>query len=126
MMLRLFFIFSMFFSIAACSAHDEQYYATHPKKLQQAIDRCPSEPPQQLSCEQLAQLVLRINDYALDVRMHPQSFGKKILSLQETIAKQESDVKRSPKDDDLRQALRSNQKQLKERLAVVGWLLAPG
>lgn len=111
--------------VAACSAHDEQYYATHPKALQKAINKCPSESVKHLSCNKLEQIATRMNRYAFDLRISPQEFGKKIIALQETIAKQETELENSQDKRALEEAINQNKQRLNERLAIVGWLLAP-
>ncbi len=124
-MLRYFTILCLSFWVVSCSAHDEHYYLTHPKALQLALDQCPSTSPGTLTCQELEQLARRINVYAFEVKTNPQAFGEKILHLQETIAKQEQKMQKGIKLSDVSRSLDENKSELKERLAIVSWLLSP-
>ncbi len=111
--------------LVACSAHDEQYYRAHPVALQDALTKCPDQQPAGLSCQQLKDIALRLNELAYQLRMNPQDFGKQILALQETIAKQENTLQQNPNQPEVKAALDKNMQQLKERIAVVKWLESP-
>lgn len=116
----LFLSLSVSLSLTGCAAHDERYYREHPQALQEAIAACPNRVPALVSCEALHQIALQVNEYVYDLRMGPQAFGKSILSLQETIAKQESSHQAS-----IKSLLDKNKQELRERLAIVNWLESP-
>ncbi|WP_165481087.1 hypothetical protein [Legionella impletisoli] len=124
-MLRNVFLILLSFWVVACSAHDKHYFATHPHALQQALNKCPEDSPNLVSCRELETMANRINEYALDLRSNPQGFGKEILALQEEIAQQESILRQSQNHSDLKQALQMNKSDLEQRLAVVRWLESP-
>lgn len=111
--------------IVACSAHDENYYLSNPLTLQQALNKCPGQQGQ-LSCDQLKILALRVNEFAYQLRMDPQNFGKQILGLQETLAMNNDNFERNPTQSNLKAEINKNKQELKERLAVVKWLESPG
>lgn len=111
--------------VAACSAHDERYYSLHPNALQKAISQCPKSQPIEVSCEQLKMVASRVNELANELRSNPQGYGKKILSLQEVIAKQESTLQKASDAPELQSSIVENKKDLEERLAVVKWLESP-
>ncbi len=111
--------------VAACAAHDERYYSLHPKVLQKAITQCPKAHPVDISCEQLKHLASRVNQLAYELRLNPQGYGKKILSLQEVIAKQESTLQEASNPSELRSSIIENKNYLEERLAIVKWLESP-
>ena len=112
--------------MTACSAKDENYYSTHPEALQSALDACPAKSPKYLDCQTLEKLASRLNGYAYEVRTNPRAFGVEILNLQEEIAQQQARLDKSPKDQMLERELASNQKKLKEQLAIIRWLMSPG
>ena len=111
--------------LIACSTKDEQYYRTHPKALKEAIKNCPAKQPSQLSCDQLAMIDSTVNDLAYQLQISPLAFGKKILVLQESLAKQQSDLKANPNQFELKQTIEKNKQQLAECLAIVRWLESP-
>jgi len=111
--------------MTACSAHDEQYYRLHPKLLQQALQTCPEKQSANISCEQLKDIALRVNEFAYQLQIDPQGYGKKIILLQQIIAKQESTLKTTPNQQELQTSLNENKQDLQERLAIVKWLESP-
>lgn len=111
--------------LVSCVSYDEQYYRVHPKKLQQALKNCPSEQPQGLTCDQVKQLSTRMNNLAYQLQSNPQGFGNKILSLQETIAKQEIQASTKDASYDVNTSLTQNKQDLADYLAVVKWLESP-
>lgn len=113
-------LFLVTLSLSGCSPHDAQYYREHPKALQEAIAGCPAKAPQLVDCDELHQIAIQVNDYVYELRMSPQGYGKTILSLQETIAKQKS-AHQAPTTT----LLDKNKQELRERLAIVDWLESP-
>ena len=111
--------------MAAVAAHNERYYSLHPIALQKAIKQCPEKHPATVSCEELNTVALRVNQLAYQLRSDPQGYGKKILALQETIAKQEAMLKNDPNRPELRASLDEHKRDLRESLAVVKWLESP-
>ena len=111
--------------LVSCSVKDEAYYLSHPKELQQALKSCPTQQPQGASCDQLQQLGERLNQLAYQLQSSPQGFGSKILSLQETIAKQELELKDKKATPKIRASLVKNKNDLVDYLAVVKWLESP-
>lgn len=110
--------------LLACGAKDEQYYRSHPKEIQTALEHCPSQQPAGMSCEQLHKLGQSMNSLAYQLQSNPQGFGAKILALQEAIAKDEQELKM--KDSvDLKNSLAQKRHTLVEYLAVVKWLESP-
>lgn len=114
------FISCAAFNVAACSPHDAEYFAIHPKLLEDAIAECPDKAPKLVSCDDLHNTALKVNNFVYELRMSPQGFGKTILALQETIAAQEL-----ANQSDAMPLLEKNKKELRERLAIVGWLESP-
>ncbi len=113
-------LLSVSMSLTACGPRDARYYREHPKALQEAIAECPARAPALVDCDALHQIAIQVNEYVYELRMSPQGFGKTILSLQETIAKQASS-----QQADHESLLDKNTKALKERLAIVNWLESP-
>jgi hypothetical protein len=103
--------------VSACTTKDEQYYRAHPKALQQALSACPNQSPQGLTCAQAEQIMNKMNGLAFELQLNPQSFGAKILKLQQTLAA----TPKGAKD----QALEQTKQELAERLAIVKWLESP-
>jgi len=71
--------------LVACSPQNERYYRTHPEALQNAIKKCPAHQPSHLSCKQLTGIARITNELAYQLQTNPQTFGQKILALQQTI-----------------------------------------
>jgi hypothetical protein len=115
----------MCLGVASCMVKDERYYRAHPLKLQQALKACPNHSDPAFSCEQLKQLGERMKELAYQLQYSPQGFGHKILSLQETIAQQEKELKTATQKDDLKQKIEKNKNDLRDYLAVVKWLESP-
>ena len=111
--------------MTACAAHDSYYYSLHPKLLQQALQACPAKQPSNISCDELKNIALHINESAYQLRLDPQGYGKKILLLQQTIAQQESALQEKSNQPDLQSSLKENKRNLQERLAIVKWLESP-
>ena len=111
--------------LASCTVKDERYYLTHPKQLEQALKACPTQPDQGLDCDKLKQLGSRMEQLANQLQYSPQGFGHKILALQETIAKQEMELKKTPNTPELKKSLEQNKHDLGDYLAVVKWLESP-
>lgn len=111
--------------LVACATQDENYYRKNPQALQQAVKNCPNKSSSEVSCEQLMKLAENINELAYQLQINPQGFGKKILTLQENLAKQQADLQDNPNQPELRKMIEQNKQQLVERLAVVKWLESP-
>jgi hypothetical protein len=111
--------------LVSCSDKKEQYYRSHPKELQQALKSCPADTPPAMTCDALQQLGGRLNELAYQLQSSPQGFGAKILSLQETIATQEAELKESKTAPDVKPSLIKNKSDLADYLAVVKWLESP-
>lgn len=124
-MFRVFCVLLTAIWVTACSAHDEQYYRIHPDALKQALQKCPQQSPEKISCDELHEASMRLTSLAFQLRTSPQHFGQEILKLQEIIAKQKKALQDSPEQRDLEKSLKKNQQRLKERLAVVKWLESP-
>ncbi|WP_028388440.1 hypothetical protein [Legionella fairfieldensis] len=123
--MRYLFIAGILTMVTACSTHDEQYYRGHPQALQKALGDCPARQPSGVSCETLADIALQINELAFQLQMNPQGFGKKILSLQENLAKQRIALQADNNQSELKTTIEKNEQQLAEHLAVVRWLESP-
>ncbi|KTD21571.1 hypothetical protein [Legionella londiniensis] len=111
--------------ISACTADEVHYYSTNPKALQKALDKCPDESPRHISCKKLESIAQQLKEYAFELRTSPQAFGKKILNLQETIARQEQALLHNTNQPQLKAQLQKNKEELQIRLAVVKWLESP-
>ncbi len=116
----------MLLLLAACSTQDsKQYYQTHPQALQDAVKNCPAAQPSGISCQQLTEIAMGVNELAYQLQMNPQAFGKKILALQETVASQRANLRANPNQPDLKIAAKKNEHQLAECLAIIRWLESP-
>lgn len=111
--------------LTSCVQKDEHYYQMHPNELQQAIKSCPQHPPQGMTCSKVQEIAGRMNDLAYQLQQSPQGFGAKIIALQETIAKQQEQLKTESAPADLKTNMAENERALAEHLAVVKWLESP-
>lgn len=118
-------IFSVFL-LTGCYAHNENYFRQHPGELKAAMERCPNQQPAQISCDEMATLAAGINQLAYDMQVDPQGFGKRIISLQEELVKQETALTTTPAQPTLKKNIQQNKQQLAEYLAIVKWLQSPG
>lgn len=109
-MIKYILLIAMPLLVSVCTADTKAHYKLHLSQLQRDIAQCPDRHPPNVSCEQLQQYAEHANDLADELHNNPQVFGQKILSLQESQAKQPTD---------------QNTIQLAERLAVVKWLESP-
>jgi len=112
--------------LASCTTKDEHYYQTHPKALEKALKACPGQQPKGLSCQQMAKVASQMNTLAYQLQGNPQGFGGKILRLQETIAKQQDELKQDHTNTELKENIERNKEKLEQLLAVVKWLESPG
>lgn len=106
-------------------AQDEHYYSVHPDALRKVIVDCPKKQANNISCEQLNHLATQLNELAYQLRSDPQGYGKRILALQETIAKQETALDNTSEQAELVPLLNENKLRLEQRIAVVKWLESP-
>lgn len=98
-----------------CSAgSDEWYYRLHPNVLQKELEPCFHSQKNDSHCQDLKRIAERVNALADELRFDPQAYGKKILALQEMVARPLAAAE-----------LNDNQRQLEARLAVVKWLESP-
>ena len=111
--------------LTSCSKKNEHYYQMHPQELQQAIKSCPQKSPEGMTCIELQNIAERMNDLAYQLQQSPQGFGNKIIALQETIAKQQQQLKTESNSANLQASIAENEKILAEYLAVVKWLESP-
>lgn len=115
----------MMTGLCSCTMKDEQYYRNHPKELQKIIEQCNKQQSVSERCEQMKSLAIRMNGLAYQLQLSPQSFGNKILLLQQTIATQVEQLKKEGPHIDIKKHLEQNQRQLVDLLAVVKWLESP-
>jgi hypothetical protein len=119
------FLLSFLLILTACAAKDRNYYKLHPKELQKVLAECPNKQSSTVSCNELAAIAVKTRKLAYDLQIDPQGFGKQILSMQETLAKQKESLKLHPEQPDLEKNIKDNQEQLAEYLAIVKWLESP-
>lgn len=124
-MKKIYLIAVLALGLFGCTNHDEQYYVTHPKALLKAMKHCPARTDVALSCDQLKEIALRVNQLAYDLRMDQLAYGEKILALQEKRHQYEAELAARPQDVDLQKQLTALNRSLTERLFVVKWLESP-
>lgn len=111
--------------LSGCSKEDESYYRTDPSALSVAIKNCPAKSPANISCTQLTTLAVSMSQLAHQLRINPQGFGKKILALQEGLARQKLQARESSPGSEERLTIEAKERQLAEHLAVVRLLESP-
>lgn len=107
--------------LTGCETKDENYYLKNPVELEEVLKKCPTEHPPQVSCDKLAQIVM----LGHELGKNPQQFGRRILSLQETIAQQKAQLANASDKGSLEQSIQENEAQLAQLLVVVKWLESP-
>ena len=111
--------------LTSCTVKNDNYYKLHPEKLRQVVKSCPERQPTGLTCEQLEGLAKRMNELAYQLQSSPQGFGAKILSLQETLAAQQKQLKNEGANPQLQASIDQNKHDLSDYMAVVQWLESP-
>lgn len=111
--------------LGGCSSRGEDYYRQHPERLQEAMGRCPENPPRGLTCEELAVLGKKMTLLAQQLQMDPQGFGKKILALQNILAENINTLRHHPHAAPLEKECHRTEHDLETHLAVVRWLESP-
>lgn len=124
-MIKIILLCFMSLGLVACTADDEQYYITHPKALQQAMHSCPGSSKVSISCAQLENIAKRLQRLGYQLRNNPQEYGKRILELQELVARQKASLRENMNQVELKNRLLKNQRLLQEHIAVVKWLESP-
>lgn len=109
----------------ACISHDQGYFKTHPKALQEALTQCPDKAPKLVQCDELQKIAVKINDLVNELRMSPQGYGQTLLNLQEKIATQMASLPEASEKSELKDSLDKDNQELQERMAVVNWLESP-
>lgn len=122
---QLFFV-ALSCMLIGCVAQNEQYYRTHPKILQEAMQNCPARAPSKnVSCIQAEVIAKEIAAQIAQLQDNPQAFGQKILKLQETLDQQTLSLRANPNVSELKIIIDTNKNKLAEYLALVGWLESP-
>lgn len=124
-MKKFYLIAVLSFGLFGCANHDEQYYVSHPKALLKAMKHCPARSDVAISCDQLKDIALRVNQLAYDLRTDRLAYGEQILALQEKRHQYEVELAARPQDVHLQQQLTALNRSLNERLFVVKWLESP-
>lgn len=119
------FLIILLSGLSACSMQDEYYFSLHPVALQQALKACPLHPPKKVTCIELQALAVEMDKLSYQLRLDPQAYGKVILSLQETMAKQVQSLQQNANQPELKKVFDKNKRELKIRLAIVKWLESP-
>lgn len=111
-------------TLLGCQAHDEAYYATHPKVLQTELRVCERQGFTSSLCTTLRTLALHMNRDAKDLTQDPLAYGHRILDLQAQKASYEQALLKHPTPL-LKEKLRFIERDIEERLWVVRWLESP-
>ena len=114
-------------TLSSCQAKDERYYQMNPDALKTAVVTCNNEDKPSPKCQKLYALAQQMNELAYALQINPQAFGQRILSLQQSITKQEMQQKQSkqPQGDKMTENLKQDKKKLELLLAVVRWKESP-
>lgn len=115
----------MILGLTSCNQKGESYYRNNIKELQKAIKACPNQQPEGMTCGQLGELNSRLTGLAYQLQYSPQGFGNKILAIQQSIADQKAKLKTDGSNEELKKALKQNELDLVDYLAVVKWLESP-
>lgn len=119
------FLSLAFLLLCGCVAHDEQYYRTNPKILNETLKSCPAKQPAKLSCAQLSAIAVEVNQLAYQLQMSPQGFGQRILKMQQNLASLELQRRQNPQSQEHDAEIAKIKQQLTEYLAIVKWLESP-
>lgn len=112
-------------SLTACVSKDATYYRSNPQELQKALKLCPAQPSPLITCDQLKNIAVDVNELAYSLQMNPQEFGNKIINLQNQLALLQAEFKKNPNQLSLNQQIQAVKGELSNRLAIVKWLESP-
>ena len=108
------------------SAAEVDFAKLNPIKIEQDLANCPQKAPQSnLSCDELKTFAERINDYAIQLQVDRQGYGKAILAAQEKLATQQELLAKNKQDKELSKEVAANQQEINERLLLIRWLESP-
>lgn len=110
--------------ISVATAGDVTYYQLNPQKLEEALAKCPSKHPTNVTCEELTHAESLVNQLVIALQANPQAYGLSILQLQAALAEQIVQQGQQPSLQ-LQQQIAQNQRTLQERLGVIRWLESP-
>ncbi len=111
--------------LTSCIEKDENYYRMHPKELHRVLEDCENKMLQKITCQKLEELRNQMSRLAYQLQSSPQGFGNKILTLQQTIAKQKELLKKDESNEQIKIEMEQNERQLVDMMSVVKWLESP-
>lgn len=111
--------------LLSCSVKDARYYRLHPMALQNELKNCPETHPKQISCQELAEIAVEVNQLAYQLQRDPQGFGNEILSAQKKLSQQEVAWAKDNNQLDLHRQIQQQKQKIAEYLAIVRWLESP-
>lgn len=106
-------------------ARDINWYAQHPEVVQKVIQDCPRKQPKDISCSQLQQVAMKLNDLIHLFVTDSQNYGQEILDLQQKIAQKEKIAVAKPIDEELKLSILKDKLDVQQRLNIVRWLASP-
>lgn len=109
----------LFFLVGTVHAED---WFLHPKALEKALGSCATSSSQTVDCDELQSVAIQLQASASQFQRNPQSFGIKILHLQEELAA----LKMDSKNVSNRAEIKEKNRRLQEYLAIISWLSSPG
>jgi hypothetical protein len=111
--------------LTSCNGGRGQHYLSNVNALQKALENCPQKSPPGLSCDKVKKIAIRMNDLVYELQSNPQTFGNKILTLQQGITNERIALKQDSNNDELKRSLQKDRQQLADSLTVVKWLESP-
>lgn len=130
--MRKYIFFLLWFVIATSFAADIRslqsidYSKLSPLAIEQDLANCPNQSPHiNLSCDELKIFAARINDFAIQMQVDRQGYGKAILASQERLAEQKQLLAKNQNNKQLNMEMASNLQEINERLLLIRWLESP-
>ncbi len=119
-------IFLVFLVSTATFASQVDYSKLSPVMIERDLANCPKQAPHiNFTCVELKTFAERINDFAIQLQIDRQGYGKAILASQEKLAKQKELLAKNKDDKQLSQEIAANQQEINERLLLIKWLESP-
>ena len=96
----------------------------HPQELYKAVNKCRKLQENSKFCSELTIEYDNVKALANELHYDPQAFGKKIITEQGIIAKQQVNLDLAP-NQEIKETIKQRKRNVAHLLAIVGWLETP-
>lgn len=115
----------LFFCAPNILAHDINWYSQHPEVVQKVIKDCPRKQPKDISCKQLQEIGIQLNELITLFVSDAHDYGQQILDIQQRINSKMQIASLKPEDESLKISILNDKLDMQKRLNIVRWLASP-